>query len=642
MRSRVATIDFETESIKDFATDKAFPRPVYPPEPVGCAVRLPGKKSRYLAWGHPTGNNCTKAEAVARLRDVWRDFELSGWNMKFDLDVAETRLGLKPARGFRDVQFKAFLDDPNCKELSLKPTAERVLGLPPDERDAVRDWIFANVPEMKGQPKTSRRWGGFICRAPGSLVAPYAIGDVDRTHALDVHYDEDVLVKRGMREAYEREVALLPRLLEMERERVPVDEPALRRDLARWERWIVETDGWLRRRLRCADLNLDSNDDLADALERSGDVKEWILTEPSKRFPNGQRSTARENLMQVVLDPALREVLTYRAKLTACVRMIGVPWVAMMDAAGKPSICTTWNQTKDYAQDHATGARTGRLSSQPNFQNIPTTEPHNKERGAACPCPACGLKRLPADLRRRVGALPAIRNYIAPPRGFAFIDRDFSQQEFRILADYEGGPLMRAYLADPKLDVHDLACELVNRRLQKNYNRRSIKAIGLGLIYGMGKEKLSIAAGVEVDVSQAIKRAYFEEFPGLPELSEKLKARARAGEPIRTAGGREYHCEPARVVRGRVQTFEYKMLNTLIQGSAADQIKEAMRRYYEHPKRRGRLLLTVHDELLAMCPARAAREEDAVLRECMESVAYCVPMLTDGDYGEKSWGELKG
>jgi hypothetical protein len=53
-------------SIVDFETHAIGRRPKYPPEPVGVAIALPGRKARYLAWGHPVGNNCTEEQAQAR------------------------------------------------------------------------------------------------------------------------------------------------------------------------------------------------------------------------------------------------------------------------------------------------------------------------------------------------------------------------------------------------------------------------------------------------------------------------------------------------------------------------------------------------------------------------------------------------
>src|SRR5512147_1728708 len=103
--------------------------------------------------------------------------------------------------------FLLFLQDPHASSLSLKPSAERLLGLPPDERDAVAEWLIANGKIAKNQDP-----GAFIAQAPGDVVGTYAIGDVDRTEKLyDLVYPQ--VVELGMDLAYNRERQLLPILL---------------------------------------------------------------------------------------------------------------------------------------------------------------------------------------------------------------------------------------------------------------------------------------------------------------------------------------------------------------------------------------------------------------------------------------------
>ena len=48
-------LDYETEAIEDGTG--------IPPKPVGLAFWIPGEEPKYMAWGHPTGNNCTEEEA---------------------------------------------------------------------------------------------------------------------------------------------------------------------------------------------------------------------------------------------------------------------------------------------------------------------------------------------------------------------------------------------------------------------------------------------------------------------------------------------------------------------------------------------------------------------------------------------------
>src|SRR5690606_23750968 len=98
-----------------------------------------------------------------------------------------------------DTHFLLFLADPHAKSFSLKPAAEKYLGMPPEEQEAVRDWVVDHGIVKKNDTK----WGAFISKAPGKLVGRYADGDVIRTRKLfDLLYHE-VVVERGMGEAYD-------------------------------------------------------------------------------------------------------------------------------------------------------------------------------------------------------------------------------------------------------------------------------------------------------------------------------------------------------------------------------------------------------------------------------------------------------
>jgi DNA polymerase I-like protein with 3'-5' exonuclease and polymerase domains len=87
-------------------------------------------------------------------------------------------------------------------------------------------------------------------------------------------------------------------------------------------------------------------------------------------------------------------------------------------------------------------------------------------------------------------------------------------------------------------------------------------------------------------------------------------------------------------------TYEYKLLNYLIQGSAADVTKEAILRYHRHPKKQGRFLITVYDEINVSAERGWHDQEMAVLKEAMESIECDVPMLTDAKIGP-NWATLK-
>ncbi len=633
-------IDFETHAIE--------PRPKWPPEPVGFAIQTPKmRKPRYWAWGHEAGeNNCTKAEAKRVLKDAYRSADrLLFHNAPFDLDVADAHFDLPwpDWSKVEDTTLKAFLWDPNAQAVSLKPLAERDLDWPPEERDELRDWIMANVPEAKGKPKTWKGWGAYIWKAPAGLAGRYACGDVERTLGLDAEYTP-YIIENDMWEAYCLERQVQPILGEMANLGVPVDLRRLRRETRRCEKNLIMIEEWIRKRLKSPDLELDKNADLADAMENAGSVEEWILTE------KGNRSVAFENLKEVCLDEPLVHALEYRAKLSTFTHTFLQPWLYMAEQTGGYIHCN-WNQVRqahERTRGRALGTRTGRLSSNPNFMNIPRA-----------PVPVCFEARevkawlaegvIPIRLVKQLlkvqsakeWQLPNLRDFIIADDGATVLVRDYNQQELRILAHFMGGSMAQAYRENPKMDFHSYAQMLINSALGTAYARKHIKNTGFGIIYGASIGKTASMTGSTYDETQTLRRAYRAKLDGLRELEQELRRRGQHDEPIRTWGGRLYYCEEPVIINGRRRTFEYKLLNTLIQGSAADCTKRAMVNYNELRGPDARLTLQVHDELVGSTPKKTEKKEMARMREAMEAVEFEVPMLSDGKAG-KSWQSSKG
>lgn len=392
----------------DFETEEALARPTYPPKPVGCALLAPGERPEYLAWGHPIGNNCSKDFALRQLRRVWKQARhgdgLAFHHCKFDVAVGEEQLGL-PALAwdqYHDTLFLAFLHDPHAMSLELKPLGEKHLGMPPRERDALRDWVMANVPHAG-----KSNWDAHIAKAPGALVGSYACGDVRRTAGLFKFYWQDVIAQRGMRVPYDRERRLVPILLRTEREGFRVNLMRLRRDVARYTRVMADLDARIRKRLRAPGLDMSKGTQLADALDKAGVMKSWRTT------PTGKRSTAKESLLEGIDDKRLLATLLYRGALATCLQTFLRPWLEVAEQTGG-IVHTTWNQVR---QPEEGGARTGRLSSSPNFQNIPTPTSPNYERLIKL------LKE--ARLLDQLAPFPMIRSYLAPDPGEIFINRDY-------------------------------------------------------------------------------------------------------------------------------------------------------------------------------------------------------------------------
>ena len=659
---KVTTIDFETHGIEG--------RPDYPPKPVGVSIKKWGKKPKYYAFDHVVPhhkpalakahrwNDSTREEAVAALNEAYANPDgVLFQNGKFDLDVAEVHLGLKPPPWYQahETVFLLFLDDPNAKTVGLKSAAAKYLGMPPDEQDALADWLVANQPVegiriTRATGKTAKYpFGRYIAHAPGDVVGPYANGDVVRTERLFEHLYPRI-VEAGMLAAYDRERRMVPVLLRMERDGIRVDEDRLASDVATYSSVIDRLEAWVRKRVGVADLNIDAGADLVAALINAG------LADPARMGvtkKTGRTKSDKDAIRAGVVDPQLSAVLNYLARCKTCVRTFMEPWLATAQKTGG-LIFTNWNQVFG---DRG-GTRTGRFSSTPNFQNIPKEfEPIFASDETHLPkAQRAGLPKAPFALP----PLPMCRGYIIPyEKGHVLVGRDFSQQEPRILAHFDGAELMESYQRNPWKDYHDDAKAELEARFGRTYQRKPVKNINLGIIYGQGAGSLAVKNGSTVDETKALIRAIRSIYPGLEDMEKEMKRRYRAGEPITTWGGRVYYGEPPIIFEGRVITFDYKMINTLVQGSAADATKEAMlsfatqigyaevaadwtaRRVVDLATHYGwRMLLQVHDEIVLSVPAKHAEAAQEMLRASMEGLDFDVPMLSEGSCSSQDWARM--
>ena len=612
---QVIVVDFETEAIGN--------RPDYPPVPVGVSIKWPKDRSaKYWAFGHPTGNNCDKAEAKRRLREAWDSpIPKLFHNSKFDVDVAEEYMDcpMLPWEQIHDTMYLLFLNDPHATSLALKPSAHKLLGMPPEERDAVRDWLVENGIVKK----TQGDWGAYICKAPGGVVGKYANGDDDRTLKLfNLLYPR--IIEAGMGEAYDRERRLMPIFLANERKGLRVDVEALERDSVVYDKAMVSIEQWLCKKLGKKDINFDADAEVGELLDSNGIVTEWTLTK------RGQKSVSKKNMtIDKFEDKKVFFALGYRNRLKTCRTMFMDPWLGQANASGG-YIFPNWNQVRQMKSgDDTKGTRTGRPScDNPNLLNVSKSF---YDRGDDYAHPAF-LKSLPE--------LPLVRRYLLPDPKQQWGHRDYNQQELRILAHFEDGAILQAYKENPRMDIHTFVQEEIERIAHKHVDRVSTKTMNFGRVYGQGLGSLAEKLKVPVEEVKQIRDAQNKALPGLPELDKSIKALSKSGQPIVTWGGRLYFVEPPKFVEkfGREMTFEYKLLNYLIQGSAADATKEAIIRY-DGARKNGRFLVTVYDEINISAPEKAMKAEMKILRECMEGLDFDVPMLSDGKVGP-NWGSL--
>ena len=275
------------------------------------------------------------------------------------------------------------------------------------------------------------------------------------------------------------------------------------------------------------------------------------------------------------------------------------------------------------------GTVTGRFSmSNPNLQQIPAKGYYGKK----------------------------MREMFLPEEGCEWASFDYSQQEPRIVAHYAASTnngftgskeFIEAY-KNESADFHQIVADMAQ------ITRTQAKTINLGLFYGMGKAKLAKELGISKDRAEQLLIKYGERVPFVKQLATDVSSSASKYGFIRTIRGRKcrfdmwepstfgmnkaMQYEEAKAVYGNNirRAFTYKALNRLIQGSAADQTKQAMIDCY---KAGYKPILQIHDEL---CFSIDKEPDIKNVKEIMENAItdFKVPSKVDVALG-KSWGEAK-
>lgn len=634
----VVTYDFESEPIRN--------RPDFPPRPVGVSIQWPDDvEPRYYAWGHKSGgNNCLEEAGKNALRRAWdSNLPMLGHNTKFDMAIACEKWGFPelPWRRVQDTLFLAFLYEPHAAAIDLKGLADTLLEMPPEERDVVVDWVMEHeaelpkLPNRKGvlvgpsRSKASKDKifaGAWIAWVPGNVVAPYANGDTLRTKLI---FNDlwPIIQRNGMGPAYDRERRFQVPIMENERLGIRVDLRRLTDETQGYQSEMEFVEHELRRNLTGhKELNFDADADLAKVLLDTNVVprENWQLT------PTGKLSVKKDKLLPEHFTGGcgdwtgaqIASALGYRNRLKTCLKMFMEPWLHQA-LENNGHISTHWNQTRGGDG----GTRTGRPStSDPNFLNISKTW---DERGDGYAHPAF------IDL----APLPLVREYVLPDEGAVFLHRDFDGQELRVFGHYECGDLQRQYEGDPKLDPHAFVGDELMRVAGRTIERTAVKALNFQGLYGGGVPALERKLRISTAEAKELKRFHDAALPGRKILNEVIKAVVNRGDPIVTWGGRLYYPEAPSIVGGRMQDWIYKLINYLIQGSAADITKESVCQWYEGP-RIGRFLVTVYDETNISAPVEQAVEAMAWLKEVMGQDWLSIKMLSSPKHGP-SWGLAK-
>jgi len=298
-----------------------------------------------------------------------------------------------------------------------------------------------------------------------------------------------------------------------------------------------------------------------------------------------------------------------------------------------------------HAYFRSSGTDTGRFaSSGPNLQNIPS--------------------------RDKVGR--RIREAFVAKPGWKLIVADLSQIELRIAAILcEEPTLLKVYSQYKEMDdggrdysvgdVHEATRLGLAALCPFDVNRFLAKIANFALLYGMSSKTFAIAYKLAFEVAEEVRNAFFQTYRFIEyktrELGDMWKAHCRSyripfsGRQRHWDTWKKYKNKAGKFVRETVYVQPGNLLNTIVQGSAADVLKMVIDAFHRSiilgeatERYRGKVnfLLQVHDELVYEAEDSVAEEIAHLLKYAMEYAYWVspIPFLADA-FVVDNWGQGK-
>ena len=567
-------------------------------EVVGIAIAVDGWEA-YYPIAHETPPNMDKELVTRWLRKqcsyesvnyiFHNAFYDVGWLTTMDIDIKGKII---------DTLIAAPIVDENRFRFDLNSLAKDYLQESKSEtqlREAAKMWGL--------DPKAD------LWKLPASHVGTYAEQDAAVTLRLWHHLKKEITAQ-NLINIFQLETDLFPVLFEMKRKgvRINLDKAeVIKNDLHKQEKQLLQSIKKL-----------------------SGtSVEIWAATSVAKAFdalqiPYNHTETGKPSFDKNFLSSHDSPL----AQMVVKAREINKARTTFIDSILKHS-----HRGRIHAEIHQMrsdqgGTVTGRFSySNPNLQQIPA---RNQIIG------------------------PLIRSLFIPEKNCQWGIFDYSQQEPRLIAHYASmksftgaSKFVEAYQEDETTDFHQLVADMAD------IGRKQAKTINLGLFYGMGKGKLMSQLGVDLETASDLLAAYHERVPFVKQLMNDTMNKAGKKGHLRTLLGRKCRFElwePSNEWGSKALPFKeakeeyggesmikrawtYKALNRLIQGSAADQTKQAM---VDLHKEGYTAHIQVHDELDFSV---ASDKDSSKIKDIMENcVELLVPSKVDVELGE-SWGD---
>lgn len=580
------TTQLKKQKIFAFDTETTAMNPMRA-ELVGISFSFNAKKAFYVPVKGPNGSNVLKLDDVKKsLEGIFADESIKkvGQNLKYDLIIM--RNAGFDVKGIEfDTMVASYCLASDRRSHSMDNMATDYLA-----------YQTMPISDLIGKGKNQKTFD----TVPLDAASEYACEDADITwrlyEYLKPRLDKNEQLKKLF---YELEMPIVEVLAEMEYNGVSLDVDILE-NMSKQLTKMLEDEQDSIYELAGEQFNIDSPKQLEPILF------DKLKLESKKKGKTG-RSTDAGVLEQLKDDhEIIPHILQYRelAKLKNT-------YVDKLPALVNPKT------NRLHASFNQTITVTGRLSSSdPNLQNIP----------------------IRTDLGRK------IRSAFVPENNDKLIlSADYSQIELRLLAHLSGdAELAKAFNND--MDIHAfVASQVYNVAIEEvdSNMRSSAKAVNFGIVYGQGPHGLSRTTGMSYSDAKKFIDDYFKRYGSIRDFMDATIAQAKKTGYAETICGRQRTVQGLSSKNFNIRSqAERLVINTTIQGSAADLIKLAMINIHKNIKQdqmKLKMILQIHDELVFELNKCKLKVYSEFIKSQMENaIQLDVPLKVDIESG-LSW-----
>jgi len=564
----------------------------------GIGIAVEGWQG-YFPIGHSQGGNLDKNLIKGWLQDICKreDKTFIFHNAMYDVCWLRS-FGIEIKGKIVDTMIAASLINENRLSYRLDSLAKEYCRMGKDEK------VLQAAAKEYGLDAKAEMW-----KMPAMFVGQYAERDAESTLKLWQVLQREIYAQE-LTHVFDLETKLFPCLVDMRFKGVPVN---------------LEKADKIKKHLESEEKKI-----LNKIKHLTGiDVEIWAAASIAKVFDqlnlpyDKTEKTGKPSFTKNFLQNHPHET----AKAIADARELNKAHTTFIDTITKHAVNGRIHADINQIRSDDGGTVTGRFSmSNPNLQQIPA---RHKDLG------------------------PMIRSIFIPENGCVWGSFDYSQQEPRILVHYAKlqnltgvDSIVEAYGAG-NADFHQAVADLAG------IERKQAKTINLGLMYGMGKNKLMAELGLLKEEAEKLIQQYHQKAPFVKQLMDAVSRKANDRGKIRTLQGRVCHfdlwqpsqfgihkplpLEQARKEYGEPlkRAFTYKALNRLIQGSAADMTKKCMVDLYNE----GILPhIQIHDEV--DISIESDKKAERVIEIMESAIELKVPNKVDYEKGF-NWGDIK-